>query len=86
MKLEDEKVYWRQTGAQDAANVMDANQIEEELGARPSSAKIREWLKDSVEPDDFEFPSGATESEQTALLDEWMKGWADHAARVMKAR
>ncbi len=99
--LAKERGLWRTTGMQDAANVMDANEVEEDLGSKwdaeeerwvgpePTAAQIKKWLLDSAEKKDFEFDSQLelTESEEDSLLEAWADGWSGFAkARIHERR
>jgi hypothetical protein len=74
---------WRRTGEQDAGNVMDPNEIEEDLGPRPSAKRIKTWLLEDVDENQFEFPPNATESQRRQLLDTWADGWSSYAHSYM---
>lgn len=76
-------------GAQDAANVMDPNQIEDELGPAPSRSDIEAWLLDQGDLEDFveqndlqKHPKGRQQDLRIA----WAKGWSSYAAQVMASR
>lgn len=90
MNLTKEKVLYRQTGSQDAANAVDVNELEEDLGAKPTAKDIKAWLLKNCTPTDMEsqleFPDEATEREKYELLDAWADGWAGRAASIMARR
>ena len=79
---------WRRSGEQDAANVMDPNEIEDELGAQPTPTTIKKWLLEQGSPpdvDDYLSVGVTATAEQKRVLHEaWAEGWASYAARYMR--
>jgi hypothetical protein len=79
---------YRRTGHQDAANVMDPNEIRSALGNTPTKAQIKNWLIGGYEPKDFEggleFPENTTEAQKQTLLEAWADGWSEHAHEYMR--
>jgi hypothetical protein len=83
-----EAVYdWRRTGRQDAANVMDPNEIEDRLGKEPSAAAVKKWLLEETDPEIYlEMPGDVTEEQKKGLLDAWADGWSAYASHAMVGR
>jgi DNA-binding phage protein len=77
---------WRDSGRQDAANVIDVNEIVQALGDKPSQKAIKAWLLEDHDESQHEFPPKATKAEKTRLIDAWAEGWASYAAAVMADR
>ena len=81
---------WRQSGRQDAANVMDSNELEDDLGARPTAAAIKTWLLKWADPSDPEdsLPTGTelSPAQKRQLHSAWADGWSAYAANVMASR
>lgn len=75
---------WRTSGRQDAANVMSPNEIEEDLGPRPSKKAIKVWLLEDNDREGFDFPPDTTESQRRQLLDAWADGWSSYAYSYMR--
>lgn len=79
------------TGRQDAANVMDPNEIEEDVGRKPTASQIVDWLKKegwSLEDfrEQFDIAElGVTTEQARELMAAWRQGWADYASARMKA-
>jgi hypothetical protein len=82
------KWYWYRTGEQDAANVMDPNELAEELGLTPTADQISHWLRNQQSLEDFEsqneMPKHLTTAQRQSLFDAWIAGWSSYATRAMR--
>lgn len=83
---------YRQTGRQDAGNVMDPNELREALGSKtPSKAAIKAWLlKDGSHEDiniDDNLKPGETltKGQRQELFEAWADGWSAYSADWLKA-
>lgn len=82
---------YRQTGRQDAANVIDPNELEEALGTRtPSKAVIKAWLLKEGEPDDLRIEDSlgpgesVTKAQKRELFEAWADGWSSYSSEWLK--
>lgn len=79
---------YQRTGAQDAANAMDPNEIRDEVGITATKAQIKNWLIGDYGPEDFEggleFPEECTEAQKQTLLEAWADGWSGYAHSYMR--
>ena len=90
--LAREAALMRQTGSQDAANILSPNEIAEEIGTpTPTHAQIKAWI---VGDDDdrrelvaqlVDPTLGTNADEDRALIDAWADGWATRAEATMRA-
>jgi hypothetical protein len=83
---------YRQTGKQDAGNVMDPNELCEALGTKtPSKAAIKAWLLKDGKPEDLRIEDmldpGETvsKSQKLELFKAWADGWSTYASEWLKS-